>query len=329
MQNGGRRERLLIRPAQKQDFEAIRDFLIESSHIYPGIDLWWDRRVAPQAHNGRRVIFVLDDGQSLQGLFIGKSGPSAKICTLRLREPVRRQGIGRALVTEGFHGLLAADTNAVHVTISEGAEQGCKAFFESIGFRRRAIERNRYRKGLDEFVYSCEARELAQVLHADLAGGLERTLFGAMPRQLPAQQTLLISLRPKFAELVLKGRKTIEFRRKFSTRYRGATAVFYVTHPVRQFLFSATIAAVEHAHTKTLWSNYRTEGAVAKDAFEDYFSGTEQGFAIRLENVTELPTALELNDAKRLCPQFRPPQSFQTLPPESPLLRALDLPVFV
>ncbi len=66
-----------------------------------------------------------------------------------------------------------------------------------------------------------------------------------------------------------------------------------------------------------------------RDVFEDYFSGTEHGFAIRLEDVRELPTALELDEARRLCPRFRPPQSFQRLPPESPLSRALDLPVSV
>jgi len=329
VKNGDRREQLLIRPAREQDFGAIRDFLIESSHLYPGIDLWWDSRVAPEAKSGHRVILVIDDGLSLQGLFIGKPGPSVKICTLRLREEVRRQGIGRALITEGFHSLLVPDAHTVRVTISEGAEEGCLAFFESIGFRRRAIERNRYRKGLDEFIYSSSAAELAEVLHGDLAHGLERTLFGAVPRQLPSDQTVVMSLRPQFAELVLQGLKTVEFRRKFSTRYEGATIVFYVTHPVRQFRFTATIAAVEHAQTKSLWSNYRTEGGVEQDVFEDYFSGTEHGFAIRLEDVRELPSALELDEARRLCPRFRPPQSFQKLPPESPLSRALDLPVSV
>ena len=208
---------LLIRPAREEDFGKIYDFLLESSYLYPGIEYWWQKRVRPEFQQGKRIALVVDSGNSLEGLLIAKPGKSAKLCALRLREPVRNQGIGRVLLTEGLHRLLVHNPDRFHVTISEGAEEGSVSFFESIGFRRIAIEHDRYMSGVDEFIYSCSKQEIVEAVNGNLAGGLERTLFGATPIQMPSEYTILMSLRPEFAEPILQGRKTVEFRRKFST----------------------------------------------------------------------------------------------------------------
>lgn len=169
---------LLIRPAQEDDYAKISDFLLESSDLYPDIEFWWQNRVRPTFEKGKRIVLVVDSGSSLEGLFIGKLGNSAKLCTLRLRESVRNQGIGRVLVTEGLTRLLECNPSKFHVTISEGAEEGCTAFFESVGFRRIAIQPNRYKIGMDEFVYSCSRDEIMETINNELAQGLERTLLG-------------------------------------------------------------------------------------------------------------------------------------------------------
>ena len=329
MINSCKNSGLLIRAAQAEDYPEIRDFLLESSFIYPGIELWWDNRVRPTLEQGRRVVLVVDAGSSLEGLFIGKPGNLAKLCTLRLRESVRNQGIGRVLVTEGIGRLLDRDTSRFHVTVSEAAEEGCTPFFESIGFRRIAIEPNRYKSGLDEFVYSCPRDEVVETINNELSQGIERTLYGVIPIQMPKEQTLLMSLRPEFAELILQGRKTVELRRKFSKKYEGATIVFYITQPVQQFMFTATITQVDHNQKKCLWSDYEQECGISQTTFDKYFSGIDHGYAIHLSNVKTLPNQLILEHAKKVCPQLRPPQSFQRLGSKSPLLRALDLPVHI
>lgn len=320
---------LLIRPAKPEDYAGIRDFLLESSDLYPSIDFWWDNRVRPALERGRRIVLVVDAECSLEGLFIGKPGNLAKLCTLRLRESVRNQGIGRVLVTEGLRRLLGCDTSRFHVTISEAAEEGSTAFFEAIGFRRIAVQPNRYKSGVDEFVYTCPSNEIVEIINNELSQGIERTLFGVIPRQMPNEQTLLMSLRPEFAELILQGRKTIELRRKFSKKYEGATIVFYITHPVKQFMFTAKITQVDHSQKKRIWNTYQQECGISEAAFDQYFTGTDHGYAIHLSNVKPIPNQLVLEHARKVYPQLRPPQSFQMLEPTSPLLRALDLPVHV
>jgi len=320
---------LLIRPAGEEDYGKIHDFLLESSHLYPDIASWWHKRVRPTLEQGSRIALVVDSGPSFEGLLIAKPGESAKLCALRLRESVRNQGIGRVLITEGLNRLLVHKPSRFHVTISEGAEEGCIAFFESIGFRQIAVQPNRYTTGVDEFVYACSKQEIAEAVNNELAQGLERTLFGAMPIQIPSEQTLLMSLRPEFATLMLQGRKSIEFRRRFSKKYEGATILFYITSPIKKFMFTATIKKVDHRRKEHLWDIYEEQGAIPRSVFDQYFSGTSYGYAIQLSNVTRIPNQLVLEHAQELDPELRAPQSFQRLEPRSPLVRALNLPIKV
>jgi predicted transcriptional regulator/ribosomal protein S18 acetylase RimI-like enzyme len=321
---------LLVRPAVEEDCSAIREFLLESSHLYPEIETWWRKRVRASLKEGTRVVLVVDSGRpGVEGLFIGKLGDSAKLCTLRLRESVRNQGIGRVLVTEGLRRLLAKGPSKFHVTVSEAAEEGCAAFFESIGFQRIAIEPNRYAPGIDELVYSCTKSDVMKVLSEELDAGVERTLFGVVPKRMARENTLLMSLRPEYAEMVLKGRKSVEFRRRFSTKYEGATIVFYITRPVKQFMFTATASRVDHQGIERLWSDYRDSGGISRTIFERYFSGVTYGYAIHLANIRSIPNQLVLERAREVYPRLRPPQSFQRLPPHNPLARALELPVNV
>jgi predicted transcriptional regulator/ribosomal protein S18 acetylase RimI-like enzyme len=317
----------MIRPVQPDDYVEIREFLIESSSLYPGIELWWDNLVRPAIKRGRRIVLVVDAGSSLEGVFIGKPGNLAKLCTLRLRESVRDKGVGKALVTEGLIRMLDRETSRFHVTISEAAEEGCTSFFESIGFQRIAIEPNRYKRGMDELIYTCPRNEIVEVINNELSQGIERTLDGVIPIKMCEEQTLLMSLRPEFAEQILQGRKTVELRRKFSTKYEGAKIVFYITRPVQQFMFTATITHVDHSKKKRLWNMYRQECGISQETFDHYFSGIDNGYAIRLSNVKPIPNQLILEHAKKVYPQLRPPQSFKRLEPNSPLLRALNLPI--
>ena len=94
-------------------------------------------------------------------------------------------------------------------------------------------------------------------------------------------------------------------------------------------MFTATITQVDHSQKKHLWNMYQQECGISQVAFDQYFSGLDHGYAIHLSNVKLVPNRLVLEQAKKIYPQLRPPQSFQRLEPKSPLLRALDLPVHV
>lgn len=317
----------LIRPADQHDEREIRAFLLASSHLYPEIGDWWDTKVKPDLARGRRIAFVVDAGKGVEGLFVGKPGKEAKLCTLRLGPRLHGRRLGSALLAYGLSHLLTPGTKHVHVTVSEATEPGCRAFFESFGFRPMATVDDRYVPGVAEYIYGSAADKLADVVREKLGRGIIPTLFGARCREAPWPdgKMLVMSLRPEYADLVLSGKKTVEFRRRFSTEYAGAKTIFYVTSPVRQFLFAAVIAGVDGLPKTDLWSKYRHDGGVSKSVFDSYFVGVPQGFALRLTNIERLQNTMSLQDARRLCPGLRPPQSFMRLRTDSRLVPILGL----
>jgi len=151
---------LLIRPVRVSDYGKIRDFLLETKSLYPGIGYWWDNRVCSSMASGKRIVYVVDVDGCIEGLFIGKRGVSAKICTLRLRKSIRGQGVGSDLLSVGISHLIDPNTNQLYVTVSGAAEDGSRHFFESEGFKLKAVEPNRYNKGVEEFVYVREVERI-------------------------------------------------------------------------------------------------------------------------------------------------------------------------
>jgi predicted transcriptional regulator/ribosomal protein S18 acetylase RimI-like enzyme len=316
----------LVRTAGPEDFGPIKEFLLETSHLYPGIGLWWSRTVLPDLRSGRRVAVVLEDKSRLGGIFIGKPGRRAKLCTLRLREEWRDLGLGPLLMSEGIAKLVDDRTRQVYVTVSEAAEPGCTRFFERMGFSLIGAERNRYVRGVDEFVYSCPASELRARLRDISNRRATKTLFGLIPKppsEAPQSRTLILSLLPRYADLMIQGMKTVEFRRRFSQRHAGATVLFYVSKPVQAFLLSARISHVDQDSTDSLWSTHKNGGGISKETFSNYFAGAGCGFALALDGVRPLSAPLTLQRVKMAWPEFHPPQAFSILEPGSPLTRML------
>ena len=308
-----------LREPSRQHWPAIRKLLLESSHLYPGIEVWWEKTVVPELHTRRRVLILLDGADKINGVFIAKAGIHAKVCTLRLREEARNQGLGTALMAEGLRSLLQSRTKDVLVTISDAARASCQPFFEAFGFRCMAHKKGRYVRGVDELIYKGSARELRHILR-----DLLQHHAGAK-KQSGRNGAVLFSLKPEFAQMFLLGTKSVEFRRRFSRKHAGSTAVFYVTHPIHQFLFSGVISDVDQASASRLWQDYGRSSGVPRDAFRRYFKGVTHGFAIVLQGCRPLPKQMTLKGVRNFLPHVRPPQSFKFLDPGSPLVEILGI----
>jgi len=313
----------VIRPAKASDFSAAQGLLTETSHLYPGIERWWQSTVAPDLRAGRRVAIVIEGGGSVGGLFIGKPGRRAKVCTLRLQHHIRDRGLGTLLMAEGTRHLVSPDTEEVYVTVSEAAEPGCAQFFEAMGFSRSATERDRYVRGVDEFVYSCPAQGLREHLQDMAEQRAARTLFGLVPRDDARSRAVLMSIRPEFAEAMIRGTKTVEFRRRFSKRHAGARVWFYASKPVQSLVLTARISHVQQARTEALWASQKSRAGITEETFAQYFTGARSGFAVSLEDLEPLVNPITLDRIRQACPDFRPPQAFRVMDRGSSLVGAL------
>ena len=131
------------------------------------------------------------------------------------------------------------------------------------------------------------------------------------PEPTQAGRDVVFSIKPKYAELILSGSKTVELRRRFSSAVPvGAVAWIYSTTPTRAMTGSARIASVERLGLSELWREYRSAAAIDKDDFDAYFSGVDFGYAIHLSSPRPFKRPISLADLRDLC-DFEPPQSYQ------------------
>jgi predicted transcriptional regulator len=135
------------------------------------------------------------------------------------------------------------------------------------------------------------------------------------------RRDFLFSIRPTHVENIARGRKTVELRRRFSEDAEGATILIYSTSPTRAVVGFATIAGVRRLPLNTLWDQYGAAACVERRAFDEYFRGLKEGYAIVLAKVRVFARAVEATHLKQKF-GFVAPQSFMYLRREYyPLLK--------
>lgn len=118
-----------------------------------------------------------------------------------------------------------------------------------------------------------------------------------------------MSIRPEFARAIIDGRKTVEFRKR-PLADDVTHIVIYATQPVGALLGWVTVDAQLTMNPIRLWHEFKTDGAISKSRFFDYFASDTCGTGIRVSSVVKFdePVSLSLLDGVS-----RPPQSFQYL----------------
>lgn len=124
----------------------------------------------------------------------------------------------------------------------------------------------------------------------------------------------LLSIQPRFAERILAGSKTVEFRKKaFSADVEHV--VVYASSPTQRVLGFFRVADVMIDSPTRLWTAVGERGGITKREFTDYYAGHVQGAAILVGQLWRLRQPLAL---QRLgVPKVQPPQSFRYLPSAS------------
>jgi predicted transcriptional regulator len=127
------------------------------------------------------------------------------------------------------------------------------------------------------------------------------------------QSVVLLSIKPEYAELILNGEKTVEFRKTMFSQEPTAV-VFYATSPVKKVIGYSKIAFIEESSPASLWRRHRQNGGIEYDTFKDYYASNGKGIAIGLADVTTLRTPRELPSLSN-CKA--PPQSFIYISPKA------------
>lgn len=127
---------------------------------------------------------------------------------------------------------------------------------------------------------------------------------------------LFLSVRPKYAEKILQGMKTVELRRMRPSVSRGDLLLLYVSSPVKEVKGMSVITRVTSSRPDKLWKLIRHKASVTKDEFDGYFQGAEVAVAIHLSYVKRFALPIALPSLREFWPGFRPPQSYRYLTPK-------------
>ena len=127
---------------------------------------------------------------------------------------------------------------------------------------------------------------------------------------LDPDRMVVLSLKPRFAEAILMGVKTVELRRTEPKIVVPTRALLYAASPVRALLGTCIITSVQPLDLPTLWRRHGPGAGLLYDEFQDYFEGVEVGTALTLTQPRAFSRQIPLQDLRARPKGFRPPQSF-------------------
>jgi predicted transcriptional regulator len=121
-------------------------------------------------------------------------------------------------------------------------------------------------------------------------------------------KSIVLSIKPKYAELILSGSKTVEFRRVWAAE-KVDVIVIYASAPIQKFVGVVQVSELVREKTMTLWGYCsRHGGGLSKTELFSYFKGKDTGFAILLQGAKRFSLGI---DPQKIIKDFSPPQSFR------------------
>jgi len=119
---------------------------------------------------------------------------------------------------------------------------------------------------------------------------------------------ILLPIKPKFADLIIQGSKSIELRRSAPAQQINTIAI-YSSSPIQSIVALVDVAKVIEMTPANLWLIAKKNGAgLTRTEFFDYFQSKNSGFAFMLKNIRTFKKPV---DPYVFFESFTAPQSFK------------------
>ena len=122
---------------------------------------------------------------------------------------------------------------------------------------------------------------------------------------------LLLSIKPRFADAIFAGTKTIELRRVRPRVKPGDLVLVYVSAPRSQLEGAFLVESVLEGDPRDLWPVVGSLTDLTLDEYENYFSGAKTAFGIQIRDAWILPTPVDMSALRN--EDILPPQSYRYL----------------
>ena len=135
-----------------------------------------------------------------------------------------------------------------------------------------------------------------------------------MQKGLPVtDRAIFLAIRPRFANAILAGTKTVVLRRTPPRIETPTTAYLYASSPTRAVIGICRITRIESMGVEQLWRKHRAATGVTRAEYVAYFEGNSDAHALLIEDATFLRVPVSLRSLRERWDGFHPPQSFRYL----------------
>lgn len=120
---------------------------------------------------------------------------------------------------------------------------------------------------------------------------------------------ILISIKPKYSNMILRGKKSIELRKSAPKVKKGDYMIIYSTSPVKSIVAITKINRIIEKSPVEMWNEFSSDLGVSKLDFNRYYQDREKAVGIEIGDVINI-NPISLEKMRLLIPDFQPPQSY-------------------
>ena len=124
-------------------------------------------------------------------------------------------------------------------------------------------------------------------------------------------RSLLLSLKPHFAELVFRGLKTAELRRRIARCAINRDVFVYVSSPVRQLRGGFRVEHVWTGSPESVWEQVSDFAQIDKGDFDAYYAERPIAYALKIADLWEFKRPVSLKILRTRLNNFVVPQSWR------------------
>lgn len=274
------------------DPEHLKDFktlIEECDDNYPGIDLWFEKKVKPGLREKERGGILIYHNEKPVGASIVRRGGDGKLCSLRIESDHQKRGLGKLLMALTI--LDFKSSNEVHFSIPASLWESKITFFEKYGFHFIGRFKTQYRRGDDELLCAGAFKAALNQVIKDIPEIFDT--FSVNKKSDVAK--LILSIKPDFVNKIVSGQKTVELRRRFSKKWEGVKVILYATHPNHAFVGEAKINKVINGKPIDIWYEYQEFLGCDRDTYFSYCEGLEAINALLLSDVKPYGVPININ----------------------------------
>lgn len=124
-------------------------------------------------------------------------------------------------------------------------------------------------------------------------------------------RAVLMSIKPKYADLIFAGTKTIELRRVCPKVGPGDLVLVYVSSPRMALVGGFEVAGVVKASPEMLCRKWLRKSGIDQPTFTRYFQDSATAYGIIIGRAWEFDCPTDLKTLRRRKAGFHPPQSYR------------------